>query len=438
MNCFKPLIIFLLSSGGLFAQNLVNNASFAYGSSSEWSTILSVDFYPGTQGEVDQEGRVYTSDGNGCAGVRFYTPNDPNWQEYLYQGIPNEMQANTVYKVSVKYRLAPRCSFATDAMGIGFFTEDHITTELLQAKVPEIKNPAGHLLENNNEFHELTGYYTATGNEVYFVFGAFAKDDNMFRAHISLGPPYPNAWEPELNGDVFEHILYYVDEFSITACPDYPAYALAEQPLFCSSEMVELEVSGTSNTNILWSTGDTTSTVEVLADNQTIWVEVERNGCVKRDSVELRVFSGAFDLGDDKVVCASETPVLNVTSAPGETVLWNTGENTNQLTVQNNGDYWATKSLGNCSYTDTIHVAFIGDQTTLYPNPYGHTFSFSEGDEVMIKEIITEDGKYLFKGNESFENVKGIFEFLPSGQFYITTAINGCEIEKAVIKISVP
>lgn len=437
--------LFIISTTLCFAQNIIYNGAFTYGNSAPWRSILSVDYYSAVDGwtEVGQEGRIYTADGNGCVGVRAYSRSSTNWQEYIYQHIGTRMKADTVYRVSIKYRLAPRCQYGTDAMGIGFFSgysySEALTEQVIRQKVPEIRNTPGKILENNNMYHELVGYYKATGEEDIIAFGSFATDATMLRSHITLGPPYLNAWQPEYGtGQPFTDILYYMDMASITPCVDYPADPFPDQRIFCSEQLAVLHAPPIDSAQFLWSTGDTTSEIQVQAQNQEVWLEITKNGCVRRDTVKLTVFSGAVDLGADRKICsADELPVvLSVNSLPGEQVTWNTGATGNTFSATDEGTYWVMKTLDDCIARDTVSIINLEDLLVIYPNPVEKYLFAGSQEEVKILQLQTEDGKLVFKGEETPELLADFIETLTPAVYFLTANVNRCILKGKLVKKS--
>lgn len=435
MNAYITFILLSISSLQLLGQNVVNNFSFESGDD-YWNFILTVDYLYG--GDYAQEGFVTTTNGTRCVGVRFYHETvwdfEQNYQEYIYQQFQaNEMVQGQVYKVSFKYRLADRCTTATNSMGVGFFsgwsTDHDFNRSRIQQKVPELKNDPSHLLDNYDIYKEFVGYYQATGEEDWFAIGAFHQDSGMVRTPI----PHATEFSP------MNEILYFIDEVKIVPCIGFNEQII-EDPLLISCQPENISISANlSGATYLWSTGDVTQSINTTSGNKTIWVDATKNGCTVRDSVQIQLFSGPFDLGADIRICESETPpVLHVNTSNGETLQWSNGANQNAISAQAQGCYWVIKSLGDCSFSDTTCVEFIGSQTDLYPNPYGHTFTFSAGNEIWIKRVISEDGKTLFNGYESLESLKGLFQYLPTGQYYLNTEINGCEVDKTIIKITMP
>ncbi|MEM6800718.1 MAG: T9SS type A sorting domain-containing protein [Bacteroidota bacterium] len=123
----------------------------------------------------------------------------------------------------------------------------------------------------------------------------------------------------------------------------------------------------------LWSTGETSSTIQV-SDPGTYSVQLtEPRGCVLTDTIVITGFDSfpVVDLGIDQSACESlELDAGN----PGLNFLWSTGENSQQITVSSSGLYSVIVSnTNNCQAVDTIGIAIT-------PNPVA---MFSVADTVI-------------------------------------------------------
>ena len=120
---------------------------------------------------------------------------------------------------------------------------------------------------------------------------------------------------------------------------------------------------GNSFDHYNWSTGDTTSTIQINTDG---WYKVNvstNEGCILKDSVELQVSKPVVNLGRDTTICNTANIVLDAGSAAQFTnYLWTTPQTplTDQkITVSKPGTYSveATNKYG-CKAKDTIMVSF--------------------------------------------------------------------------------
>lgn len=428
----RLLVILLLFAGIGYTQNIIDNPGFESGSNF-WHFILSVDYY--TNPTTCQEGNVVPASGSACMGVRIFHhtnwDDERNWQEYILQSVYQEMHQDTIYKVNLKYRLADRCTTSTDALGIGFLNINSpdfgtIVRWHIQSREADIKNPAGQWITNTTQYKELSGYYKGKGDEQYIAIGAFKMDEQMSRVSNGVISSYP-----------IKDILYFFDDVSVIPCVNYPKEPFVEDEFYsCDSEMVHLDAN-TTNATYLWSDGSTSPSMDVAAVGQTVWVEITRNGCTRRDEVKLKAFSGDFYLGEDKTICSSgEFPILLETNAnPNEQVLWSNGFTGSKFDITEEGTYWAEKSLGNCIARDTITITELSASARIYPNPVKDHFSMTHADHPNILNIRTEDGKWIFRGVASMESMEEFVDKLAPAVYFLTTEIEGCILEERIVKM---
>ncbi|WP_299312693.1 collagen-binding domain-containing protein [uncultured Aquimarina sp.] len=139
--------------------------------------------------------------------------------------------------------------------------------------------------------------------------------------------------------------------------------------------------SETSNTSFLWSTGETTESIIVSPDEDTLYsVTVTNcNGCSGTDEVMVLVKSAVVDTGDDQNVCLGESITL---SATGEgTFLWSTGETTETITVTPTvtTTYTVTATSGSCEASDSV-IVIVNDPVIV---------DAGEDQEICLGEEVT-------------------------------------------------
>lgn len=104
--------------------------------------------------------------------------------------------------------------------------------------------------------------------------------------------------------------------------------------------------------SFLWNTGDTTQIIQPTSTGKYFLTAV-KDGCSFIDSVNLIVSVPTFTQRDT-TVCA-DSVVLSVSTNPGS-ILWNTGDTTENISVFQSGDYSVILSNGTCVTTDSINV----------------------------------------------------------------------------------
>ncbi len=114
--------------------------------------------------------------------------------------------------------------------------------------------------------------------------------------------------------------------------------------------------------NFLWSTLSNDS-VLAIHDAGSYFVQITDSfGCsFYSDTIVVSVdsFPQNASLGADTTLCAGNS--ISLVEGNGESFLWSTGDTTNSITINNNGQYWliATDSTGCVAY-DTINITIQG------------------------------------------------------------------------------
>ncbi len=152
-----------------------------------------------------------------------------------------------------------------------------------------------------------------------------------------------------------------------------------------------------------------------------IYTHIDSNSCAGRDTQNIIVRPVPIvHLGSDTTICMDEGVVLNA-GAGFASYFWNTGQNTQTITVDTTGRgtgvftfrVSVSSSFG-CIGKDTILVTLDictdinslnakDDKIVLYPNPFSHTFQL-ESEEIISLFIYDQTGRLL----ESVENISGI------------------------------
>lgn len=122
-----------------------------------------------------------------------------------------------------------------------------------------------------------------------------------------------------------------------------------------------LNISGiiVSSADYMWSTGATTSSIEIPTSQPGIyWVDVMVGDCVVRDSVNVIFVQGIenYDLGPNTTICAGDSLVLSGITDGSTLHLWSTNETTPTITVTEAGTYSVILDNGGCTLEDEIVI----------------------------------------------------------------------------------
>lgn len=146
---------------------------------------------------------------------------------------------------------------------------------------------------------------------------------------------------------------------------------------------------GSGYITYLWNTGDTSRKITVTTPGFYYATVTNSDGCAATDTVELIKKQPAnFTLGADQNVCVG----FNTTLDPGAgliSYLWNTGDTTQKITVNQTGTYYvAVVDNGGCTGLDSINITVV-KATTNFGNDittcFGNTVTLDAGNNKSFK-----------------------------------------------------
>jgi gliding motility-associated-like protein len=144
----------------------------------------------------------------------------------------------------------------------------------------------------------------------------------------------------------------------------------APEDSICPGDALALTVSG-STSNLLWSTGATTTSVTVNNPGN-YWVSSQSGGCTASDTILIAQNNPPLvALGNDIINCTPTDVQLSAPVLSNTTYLWSTGATTNSVTVNADGTYWLEITDGCGTSSDTVEITTTtiavnaGNDTTL-------------------------------------------------------------------------
>ncbi|MCF8397129.1 MAG: T9SS type A sorting domain-containing protein [Bacteroidales bacterium] len=165
--------------------------------------------------------------------------------------------------------------------------------------------------------------------------------------------------------------IYYVEVFNDYECSaedsvqvnilPSPQITADSDTLICEGDCATLHVTGSGE--ILWSTGDTTSSVTVCPESSTdYWVQVTNNlGCSGSDTVSVNISPPPVpDAGNDTTICRNSC--IDLVASGGTTYIWSTGDTAQQIEVCPMGDTMFYVTVYNeigCFASDSIAISTI-------------------------------------------------------------------------------
>lgn len=200
----------------------------------------------------------------------------------------------------------------------------------------------------------------------------------------------------------------------------FPTVDLGPDRLLCAGEAARLEAP--AGYTYLWSTGATTSHIDVGRSGE-YWVEVTNSGgCTAKDALTVT----ANPLPDippleEIMACYGEQVLLDATTA-GASYLWSNGQTTSSIEVTTPTDMSVAITIAGCTYTRTIWVSDVECPVIpniITPNGDGKNDTFvAQGVEqnTMKLHIFNRWGKAVFQTDQYANNWTA--PDMPAGMYY--------------------
>ncbi|MCB0737372.1 MAG: gliding motility-associated C-terminal domain-containing protein [Bacteroidetes bacterium] len=262
---------------------------------------------------------------------------------------------------------------------------------------------------NSMTIHDLTGQYVPYGN---------------------TGKPY----EIDLEKDVVTYPITFRSR-NFGSCPDIPDTVHIKHiwdtrlnfldTFVCNSEPFQL-TAGDNNSQVIWSTGDSTNTINVTQTG--IYTAIVSNkNCQFYDTSFVTFLNGETLPPLSAESCFADSGIT--LSVPNNAkLLWSNGDTTNSSYFEKEGKYWLSVIDPYCPVTDTFSLTNSCQEGFFMPNaftPNGDVFNpefIAKGTNITQFEmrIFARNGQQVFQTNSIDEGWNGTLlgEPLPLGSYY--------------------
>jgi len=195
----------------------------------------------------------------------------------------------------------------------------------------------------------------------------------------------------------------------------------------CEGESVNLTATG--GTSYIWSTGETTTSINVTSSDNYSVTAFNLDGCSDvSDIVTVTVnVCGSVTISADGPVEFCEGGSVTLTSSEATGNIWNTGETTQSIVVTVGGDYYADNGLN----TSNIISVTVNANPSAGISADGPT-TICEGESVNL--IAVGGTSYLWSNGETTTSIN-----VTSSDDYSVTAFNleGCSDVSEIITVTV-
>lgn len=339
--------------------------------------------------------------GDGYYGLITYY-NGQEIREYMSVPLNCTLIAGVEYEVGFHISHSDNFRFASDRIG-AYLSSGPLagsgSAEAL-AYTPQIVNPAGNILDDDQDWTLISGTFVAIGNEDQLTIGNFHTDAQT--QTIVVNPSSSLQWA-----------YYYVDEVYVIPIGATPG--LSNDTTLCAGTVLELDVTTTGAT-YLWQDGSEEA-LYTIAEPGSYWVQITTGECVLSDTINVSFIDPpSVDLGADTTLCFAEEYALDA-SVPGATYLWHDGSTGPMNTVNGPGTYWVQVSLEGCIAGDTLTVDLLG----LATGQLGNDTLLCPG-ETLLLDAFMENAEYHWQDGST----SAIFPVTTAGVFWVQVSSQGC------------
>lgn len=170
-----------------------------------------------------------------------------------------------------------------------------------------------------------------------------------------------------------------------------------------------------------WQDGSTADSF-VVTQEGTYWVRTPDSCGYFVDTVVVKTLRDTTTTARDTVICNGEALTLQPrTKKNNATYMWSTGSTSEQITVQQSGNYWVA-STEVCAVTiDSIEVAPVD----LTVNILGTDTSFCKGDTLLLKADVTPANAIIEWSTGAVQPTTKVWM---EGSYTLTARFMGCSV----------
>jgi gliding motility-associated-like protein len=300
-----------------------------------------------------------------------------------------------------------------NATGGAIYYAGHYSTDLSNNNGWIFENAPGYIFGFANDTVACLGGETIIGTE------NFNPDENS----TFLWHDGSTLSEYLLKGeDKVWVTVNYADNCSFTdtisiSYKNSPQVELGTDKTMCSGDTVSIDFHSDS-VGFVWSDGSTDSIIRITETGYYTITVINDGGCKASDSIFVNAIpSPEVILGPDTTIFSNQDFVLNAGN-PGANYTWSTGESSQSITVNQEGEYWVAVSNGECTGYDTIIIMVYPDCILAVPNAFspngdGHNdllYARGEGFVEMELMIFNRIGELVFNTKDNSIGWDGTFK----------------------------
>jgi gliding motility-associated-like protein len=205
-----------------------------------------------------------------------------------------------------------------------------------------------------------------------------------------------------------------------------PAFTLGNDTTLCERQQLAYNFNLAAAT-YTWNTGNTQAQ-QVIDQPGTYWLEINQQGCHRRDSVSILYKPiPLVSLGNDTTLCEGVSYQLNASTSNNVTYTWSNNSTGPSYEVSTSGKYWVRVLLNGCANADTVNITY-----KLKPVfDLGNDTSICIGQIFPLKPHV--DGSATYKWQNG--STGSIFNVAEAGTYEVTVTNEcGSRSDKIAIK----
>lgn len=182
-------------------------------------------------------------------------------------------------------------------------------------------------------------------------------------------------------------------------------------------------------TNLLWSTGETTNTIQVASSGTYTLTGTDVFGYVRHDTINVNFPQIYTPI--DTFVCAGSSESWDTGLGLDYDYLWNDGSSNESISINSSGQYFVkvTDSLGCFQYSDTLE--FVIDNYAINAS-LGIDTVFCSGNYIELISNVLETVSYDWQGNISAGQPSN-YQVFSTGDYWLeSTNVNGCVAQDTI------
>lgn len=464
-----PLVLFIFLAQYAKGQNIISNGSFEqrtfcpdnislinYATGWDKFGFGSPDYFhscgaTGLKVPANFIGNQAAAHGNAYGGIIVYTSTPDEWKEYIRTNFP-PMVPGISYEMAMSVSLADSAGFATDDLGVFFFTNaTPLTTAYVVPATPQIDYKHYGLITDKTNWVRLIDTFVTDSAYTNIIIGTFKDDTSMNKLSLSTGTS--------------KYSYYYIDSVVLRPLA-YMRITSVDTPICAGSSITAsyLVKPNYYNTNNVFSlqlsnsTGSFTGAPTIGQKNSNTSGTINGhipNSITAGNQYRIRLISSSpadtFVFGENLVIkpgfavsaannsplCSGATLNLSTLFSPGITYAWTGpgGYSSNlanpsrtNVTANMSGDYVLKRELGGCFIYDTTKVLIH----PVTPTPVATNNSpVCAGGDIKLYASGIPGASYEWNGPGLFyatsqNTIRNNAALVDGGAYTVVAKVNGC------------